>query len=634
EKLKSPLVFTCSKSAVYAGYFSGSLARVNTNELNFIFNDSSDKYINSIFYDTITARLYIGNDNMRYIENQITHSLKVTTAGTCNIGFVRNKENIFSGAFSSLVKIAGDSTHRVVDFNTRINCIYSTEKDELLLGCIDGAYRYDAMNKKISLISPQFKDVRVDDIESLHGNLFFATQGNGLMILRKDGTVKTIDESQGLCSNIIRKFRVSGNKLWCASFNGMSEIVFTDFEKFEFNITNITVNEGLLSNEINDITTLNDTIWVASKKGISFFSTHTDFVNHRPPLVHFTTFQVNSIDTIFKDNYLFAHTLNTISIGFESPLFKSSGKQIYQYTLKNADDSIKGITTNRSVQFLSLRPGTYALNVKAMNNSGVWSVQPATLHFTILAPWWQTWLFRTIILVMIVAAGVSFYKSRLKKLSKKFDSERKQASLQLTAMRAQMNPHFIFNVMSSIRHYMQNNDMASAEKYLTSFAKLVRYTLDNSATQEVTLAEEMQALNNYATLEMQRVENGFDFEVHCDDDMDMDEIMVPSLLLQPFVENAIKHGIERSQHKKRILVEIKKHGDTVLIAIEDNGVGRNNASQWNTEHRETHTSFGTRLTFDRIESFNMAYNRMIKVQVIDLGTNQSDSTGTRVEIVL
>ncbi|MFT3911266.1 MAG: histidine kinase [Ferruginibacter sp.] len=634
EKLRSAICLTTSKSEIFAGYFSGSLAQANTRELNFIIHDSSAKYIDCIFYDTATNVLYVGNNRFGYFRDNKFFPLKTVNGHSLYFGIVKTKKDRFSGAFGSVIRISGDSTYREADFNTRINCIYSSDRDELFLGCIDGVYKYDPINKKITLLNEQLKDIRVNDIKQVNGNLCFATHGKGLMILMKDNSFKIINESQGLCNNIIRKLAVKKNKIWCTSYSGISEIIFSDLNNFKFNITNIRTNEGLTSNEINDIALLNDTVWVASQKGISFFSENTDFVNHATPLVHFISFQVNSIYTLLKDNYRFPHTLNNISIGFESPLFKSNGTQLYQYKLIVEGDSITGTTNNRSVQFLSLEPGTYSLFVKAINNSGINSTQASILHFTILAPWYASWWFRLLCLLLLIVAGFVFYKRRVKKLKEKFNIEKKQASLQLTAMRAQMNPHFIFNVMSSIRNYMQNNDITSAEKYLVSFAKLVRYTLDNSSKQEVSLEEELEAIQSFATLEMQRVQNGFDFEIQCDEAIDQDDIMLPSLLLQPFVENAIKHGIERLKTRGKISVEIKQSGDTIFIAIEDNGVGRVQSMEWNMSNRSNHNSFGTMLTFDRIEAFNKAYNKDIKARIIDLNTVDKNRTGTRVELEL
>ena len=255
-----------------------------------------------------------------------------------------------------------------------------------------------------------------------------------------------------------------------------------------------------------------------------------------------------------------------------------SEKITYQYQLINGTDTLTSMTDNRQVDFFSLNPGHYKFTVSAINTSGVRSNAPATLSFIIQPAWWQTWWFRLLVLGAIAVSAFAFYKFRVTKIAEQFTLERKQASLQLTAMRAQMNPHFIFNVMSSIRHYMQNNDTESADKYLTKFAKLIRYTLDNSDVQEVTLEEELQASHNYVMLEMQRIEPGLDFEIVCDAAIEKNEIMLPSLLLQPFIENAIKHGIERLSTKGKITIEIKKINDSILIAIEDNGVGRAKSS--------------------------------------------------------
>ena len=267
-----------------------------------------------------------------------------------------------------------------------------------------------------------------------------------------------------------------------------------------------------------------------------------------------------------------------------------------------------------------------------MNNSGVWSLMPAVFSFTINPAWWQTFWFKMII-VLFAASGIYlFFRNKVEKLRYNFEMERRQASLQLTAMRAQMNPHFIFNVMNSIRNYMQNHDMKSAEKYLTSFSKLVRYVLDNSEVQEITLEEELNALRNYTELEIQRFENGFEFNIIVENGIILSETYLLSLLLQPFVENAIKHGISRMKSGGKILIDIRKTGESILIAVEDNGVGITEASRWNEAHRETHISHGTTINMERIEAYNKVFNKKIKTRIINLSDNEGKSVGTRVEV--
>ena len=345
-----------------------------------------------------------------------------------------------------------------------------------------------------------------------------------------------------------------------------------------------------------------------------------------------TSLHVNNTDTSFTGNMEFTHDNNNLQIGFNGISYRSNEKIKYRYQLITGNDTLSSYTSNREVEFLSLRPGLYSFAVSAMNNSGVWSLKPANFLFTIKPAWWQTWWLKAIVIFLIAAIIYVFYKNKVKNIKHEFEMVRRQASLQLTAMRAQMNPHFIFNVMSSIRNYMQNHDIKSAEKYLTSFSKLVRYVLDNSEVQEITLEEELNALRNYIELEMQRFENGFEFNIISEEGINLSEITMLSLLLQPFVENSIKHGISRMKSGGKILIDIRKTTNSVLIAIEDNGVGMEEASRWNETNRERHTSHGTSINHERIKAYNRVYNKNIKTRFINLTDDEGKSKGTRVEV--
>jgi LytS/YehU family sensor histidine kinase len=195
-----------------------------------------------------------------------------------------------------------------------------------------------------------------------------------------------------------------------------------------------------------------------------------------------------------------------------------------------------------------------------------------------------------------------------------------------------MNPHFIFNVMNSIRIFMQNHDLKSAEKYLTKFSKQVRYVLDNSDKQIVSLENELNSLRNYTELEMQQFENGFDFKIDCEAGVHVSDYELPSLLLQPFVENAIKHGISRMKSGGKIHIDICRKGENLLIAIEDNGIGMKEAIEWNEQNREPHESRGTKIIFQRIEAYNKFFRKNIRAEIRDLRSETGTISGTRVEI--
>lgn len=628
--INSPLILSKDRASMYAGYFNGSIGKMNSRELKPIIIESMTNGVISIFFDTSNARMLVCNDKLEYWKNNKFYPIENPKKLKANTGFVQNKNGLFAGAYGSVLRIFRDEPSFAGPFNIRINCIFSTETDQLILGCIDGVYKLDENFKSIQLLDERFKDIRVDDINSICGNLCFATHGKGILLLKKNGKILTINESNGLCSDIIHTMCVSGNTLWCGSNNGLSKVEFSSSGDDSYQITPVNVNNGLISNEIIDIDILKDTVWIASKKGISFFYSKVDFVNHSIPKVYFTSLKVNNADTMLQNNYQFSHLNNSISIGFESPVFKSNGKQTYKYLLTNQNDSIKGSTINREVEFLSLKPGHYSFQVKAMNNSGVVSLRPTIFQFVILSPWWQRTWFRLLGLIALILSGYLIYKRRVNQIENKYSIEKKQATMQLTAMRAQMNPHFIFNVMDSIRNYIMEKDIDSAGKYLTSFAKLVRYTLEQSDKQECSLEEELNMIRIYIELEKERFSKLINVEMKIDPSVDVSEIMVPTMILQPFIENAFKHGLRNTFNEGLLMINVNGNDGKVSVIIEDNGIPGKEKLHGSSLRLKKSQSYGISLVQERINSYNKAYSRNISFKIIQLNDSKSEIVGTRI----
>ena len=149
---------------------------------------------------------------------------------------------------------------------------------------------------------------------------------------------------------------------------------------------------------------LKDTVYVVANSGISFFNSHIDVVNHTQPLVHISELRVNNTRADYSEELEFRYGQNTIQIGFDGISYRSMGKMVYKYLLSNGKDTLSSLTTNREVEFLSLQPGNYTFHVSAMNTTGVWSEQPASLVFTILPPWWQTFWFLVIMCLLLIGA--------------------------------------------------------------------------------------------------------------------------------------------------------------------------------------------------------------------------------------
>ena len=624
------------KTNIYAGCWNGILVRIHNTKKEIMFIPGKPDYNSMIFNLTYfdDDKLFISRSKPGFIKNKTYYPIFNKYVFGIKTELIKDTNNIYYAAGTTFFFIIrNDSVIENIFVGQRINCIIRDSQKRVILGCSRGLYIFDLNSKTISPFHKDLSDLRIDDIKLYNSKIVLASKGKGILIL-DDDSIQTIDESNGLCSNLVNKILIRENQIWCTTNKGVSKIVFNNANQNKYKITNINSDDGLFSDEITGITELNDTIYVASNSGISFFNAQTDFTNSINPSVEIKSLKINNRDTAIVKNIVLNHNQNNIHLEFTGISFRSSGKIKYQYHLICGNDTTYSIIAGRSVEFLSLNPGQYYFSVSAINNSGIYSKIPATISFEILPAWWQALWFRIFLVTIVSVIIYLLYRNKLKKLKQQFEIERKQASLQLTAMRAQMNPHFIFNVMNSIRNYMQNHDLASAEKYLTSFSKLVRYTLDNSEVHEISLEEELEAIKTYVEHEMLRFENGFEFAVQFEDGVDPSEITLLSMLLQPYVENAIKHGISRMKTGGKILIAVKVVNEKIRIAIEDNGVGTTESLKWNSMNRANHISYGTSINSERIKAYNKVYNKNIKIHITNLSQEDGSQAGTRVEVEL
>ncbi len=235
------------------------------------------------------------------------------------------------------------------------------------------------------------------------------------------------------------------------------------------------------------------------------------------------------------------------------------------------------------------------------------------------------------ILLLAAATSFVFYKKR-----RDADGKRKEAEFnvqvsdtEMKALRAQMNPHFIFNSLNSIGDYISRHDVATADRYLTKFAKLMRLILENSEQKEVSLSDDLKALELYMQLESLRLNHKFSYTIDVDDSIDKDGTLIPPLILQPFVENSIWHGISHMKGEGKILIRIRRLGEMIHCIVEDNGIGRKNSAELTSEHKSAgKQSFGVRITKARIDILNKIKQAKATVELFDL------SDGTRVEVIL
>ncbi len=635
EILREPLVLsTDNKSQIYVGYWSGAVATLERNSLLTINESDIRTEINFLLYDSTSTRLYMGSRVSGYLfKNQFYPFIKkeVPSVPLCAIKSING--NIYFAGDKAFYRIRNDTVFQLGKMNFRINDIYEIRSGLYLLGSNSGAFLFDENTESISLYSEQLKDVRIDDISFFKGYYCFSTRGKGLL-LNRNNTFIWINEKDGLASNLVHKAVVSDNSIWCATNNGVCQIIFDNLVEGQFKIRNINARDGLPSNEIHDILILHDTLFVSTSDGLSYFHSKTIFSKSVIPSMFFTSLRVNNIDTLPKAYHNFSYNFNNIRIGFEAPAFKNTSDIVYHYVLTNSIDSIFSNTKIREVDFLSLSPGNYTFSVTAVHVSEGISSKPILMKFTISNPYWQMWWFQLIIILIIAVLVSAMIKRQIRVIKKREETKtafnKQLIQFEIKALRAQMNPHFIFNVINSIQDYILKNDARSAQKYLTKFARLVRLILDNSIKSEVVLAEELKLAELYIELEQQRFENKFEFLLRVEEEVDTEEIVLPAMIIQPYLENAIKHGIRYLPKQGRLILKIVKRNQSIIITIEDNGVGRAASAESNKTSVREHVSYGTIITSKRIDAYNMAYSSNITAEIVDLKDADLSATGTRI----
>jgi LytS/YehU family sensor histidine kinase len=294
-------------------------------------------------------------------------------------------------------------------------------------------------------------------------------------------------------------------------------------------------------------------------------------------------------------------------------------------------------TKDRRIIFQNLNPGNYKLRIKVLNNDI--ASQELMIGFVILKPFWFKWWFISLgsVTILLLIWLVVYLRSQS---IKKYERQRTELSeriseFEMKALRAQMNPHFIFNVINSIQNYILDNNVDAALDYLSDFAKLIRLTLDNVSKKRITLEEELKYLKYYLKLEQMRFDKRFETNIIVPPEFESRRFLIPSMILQPYVENSIKHGFPFSDKGGKIHIEFQVIDSNILkCIIEDNGIGRKKARELN-KSKINHSSKGTYIINERFSLLNQTQQRKgFKVDIIDLYDESDLAIGTRVEIFI
>jgi len=523
------------------------------------------------------------------------------------------------------------------------------------------------------------------------GRCWFGTENKGLGYIEKGVVHMTIND-QDIKYQAIRAIRTSGNgQIWMATSSGLFSYNIADEKLLErgggvLRSSNLYLLEFdlngklyvghergldvLIMNEAGEIidaefygasdgfegieTCQNSVIrdmdgflWFGTVNGLSRYNPNRSETPMRPPSIWLENIDLfyekmqagtygympvnwdssSGIPTFPYDKNHFGFSLSGIHLT-QSPQIQ------YQWRLEGYDEKWAPVTDKSDATYSNLPPGTYTFNYRAMTSQEHMS-SVKTWPFIIEAPYWQLWWFKSalgIVIASILLLSILLYLRRLKKQRQQLQFEKDLIELEQKALRLQMNPHFLFNALNSIQSLVAQDNTKEARNYLQKFAKLMRLTLQNSRLERIKLIDEINTLENYLSLEKLTRQPSFSFEIKCAEGTEPEEISIPPMMLQPFVENAIKHGVADMGEKGKIEITFELRDNWLHTRIRDNGIGREAAAEKQRSKSKSHESAAIQVITDRLQLLNKELTGN-SVVMEDIRSN-SKVVGTLVEIVL
>ncbi len=517
------------------------------------------------------GKLYFGTDNGLWVLTENKKNIKqIYGASVKDLECFEN---------SQLIMASAGGTWRVMNelitpyYLERSTCAYKINENEIWIGGLTGLYRYKIKDKKFELISntgllsySTLSDIKQDQ----YGNIWISTTQNGLFFYSPSTGFKQLGyNNNAISKSVAKKILIDNNKgIWVAgNFGLMRVLARVAKQNVQFSYEIYGVSDGLPNKELFDVAYGYQGLFVTTRSGCyDYFPSKNQYFTSKV-LVESVLINGAKWDDI---NLLhLKHYQNNIELLLSASFIEGAlGAYHFSYRIKEfGKDWLDLYSTQLPLNFLL--PGKYTVEVRAVGNHG--QKGPVTvLPIVIKGVWYKSVWIMVVISLFLMAVILYYIKQEASRL--RLSSE--LASMKLRVIRAQLNPHFLFNSLSNIQYFIYTKKNEEASNYINDMAFILRKSLDYSSVDVISLKQELEYLRIYVKLEMLRFEDKFEFktDIHLEEGY-MHQILVPSLFLQPLVENSIKHGFKGIHYLGKILLKVSKTHDRLIVELEDNGVG-------------------------------------------------------------
>ncbi|MCB0686147.1 MAG: histidine kinase [Saprospiraceae bacterium] len=620
-----------SESEIYIGCADGSVAlfQVNQDYSQYIPHTWAEgtSRIFDLFYDRERGILW--SDNEFYQGNQIVTTLRsdnrIISIAAKKYHYDINDHDLWLIKGWGFYKIDLDDPSIIINSSdyiapTRIYSIYADVDGRIWTGSNSGLSEWvDNRLQSVEVDHMAFHS-RIEDIDAFdRKHLILGTKGYGVVIWYPD-TILTLNTTSGLASNMIEDVHVDENNIaWIATLNGLSKITLDSNHTPK--VRTFTIDNGLPSNEIYQIKSYMGQPWLCTGGGlVKWTDPPFDSTSYTPRI---QKIWVNGEESS-GNAHLFKHEQNNLTFDFLTVDYQQFGNINYRYRLASGDEWIN--TKNHAINFARLAPGSYQFEVQSQNKDGMWS-QSTCYGFVVDKPWYGRWWFFATSLFVGILLIYFLLTWWIKRKEEKISVKREMDELKKSALQAQMNPHFIFNCLNSIQGYVNAGKREEANSYLLNFSHLIRGCLNASIDREISLAQDIAFIENYLNLEKMRFSPEFDYEIKVTPGVDPERIYIEPMLVLPFVENAVIHGLSRSDRQGRIYLKYEMVDEIMQVTIEDNGPGLGKSNYQASSHK----SVGITITRKRLQLINRESNSSLKMnEILENGEIQ----GTRVILMI
>jgi ligand-binding sensor domain-containing protein len=614
-------IYAVTKNEVYLGSHRGLLKSYQNQSLKSI-SSANKKPIEGVYGDPRSDFIIYDDEEIKCYNRKTKETYSFSKASLKDVCFV-NSQEIFIGTNVGVYKAKLGAHGQfqidlIPELKTRIYSLAYDKKNSILyVSSANGLLKL--VGNQVEKILYKNKEIYSEKISANGENLYILSRLYGTLFMNLKNQFSAIQFKLPNSDDQIKNIQFYKNTIIASSHDGLFQ-----FDKNGNILQQFHTAYGFSSKKIYQYSIAENTLWVSHSGGVQEIKLDETIGKTDEVSIRLKDILVNDSSLMFSGIHTFSSKQRKFSFVVISPSLRNLGNVKFQYQLEGYDPQWYS-QTSPYIQFNALSPGSYTLRVKA-ESMGKFS-QVLEFKFKIQKPFYEQWWFLLTVLLLFLGIVYFVYKRQVEKQQTKLKLQNELNLSKLTAIQSQMNPHFIFNSLNSIQDFVLQQDSMKAYDAIGKFATLIRKIMLHSEKEFIDIEEELSILNVYLELELMRIKKDFRYTI---DSHGLTDIEIPPMLIQPFIENSIKHGLMHKKGEKILKIDLYIEENIFYCVIEDNGIGRHESSEIRKRQNKDHQSFSGSALEKRMQILKNQFEGDFSVEFVDLQDKDGRASGTKV----